>query len=107
MNVSRLNCLILFNDERDDDSKQLSVERALIRQRTVYRLSDEGFRNFWISKRTHFERVANNFTRIRKTLKRTRNLKFLTSKDIPSVITYQLIPVLSTKQIRNLCSYRK
>jgi len=47
MNVVRINNLFLFGDERGnerEDGRRLRIERVLIRQRTVYRLSDKEFR---------------------------------------------------------------
>jgi len=60
MNAVRINNLFLFGDERGnerEDSRRLRIERVLIRQQTVYRLSDEEFcTNFRICKHT-FERI--------------------------------------------------
>lgn len=65
MNAVRINNLFLFGDEHGnerEDSRRLRIERVLIRQRTVYRLSDEEFRtNFRISKHT-FERILHELT---------------------------------------------
>lgn len=65
MNAVRINNLFLFGDERGnerEDSRHLRIERVLIRQRTVYPLSDEQFRtNFRISKHT-FKRILHELT---------------------------------------------
>jgi len=65
MSAVRINNLFLFGDERGnerEDSRRLRIERVLIRQRTVYRLSDEEFRiNFRISKHI-FERILHELT---------------------------------------------